>query len=167
MATRAKTPRMISPAITFGERGSSARSHEATDPATGGSGAAVVPARVLTSVVTWSRLLPSAGVDQDVDPVRDEIREQHDQGDDHEDALYQRVVVAQHRLEQQVADARIAEDDLDEQLAGDDEADGEGEVGDGGQERVARRVPDDPSGPQALGAGHQDEVLVHGDDHHV
>src|SRR5215470_19439448 len=120
---------MTSPTITFGERGSSPRSHVTPEPVAGGSGAAVVPARVVTSVVTWSGLLPSARIDQDVDPVRDEVREQHHQGDDHEDALDQRVVVAEHGLEQQVADSGVAEDDLDEKLAGDDEADRESEVG--------------------------------------
>src|SRR5262245_54938483 len=119
MASAAKMPRITSPATTFGERGSSVRSHDAPARAGAGSGAAVVPASLVTSVVIRSGLLSSAGVDQDVDPVRDEVREQHHQGDDHEDALDQRVVVAEHGLEQEVADARVAEDDLHQQLAGD------------------------------------------------
>src|SRR5215831_5407252 len=134
IASAAKIARMTSPAITLGERGSRVRNHEAPARAGAGPGVAVVPASLVTSVVIRSGLLPSAGVDQDVDPVRDEVREQHHQGDDHEDALDQRVVVAEHGLEQQVAHARVAEYDLHEQLAGDDEADCESEVGDGWQE---------------------------------
>jgi hypothetical protein len=40
-------------------------------------------------------------------------------------------------------DPRIVEDDLDKKLAGHDEADGDGEVGDARKQGVARRVPDD------------------------
>src|SRR5215472_13923914 len=123
-ASAAKIARMTSPAITFGELGSRVRNQEAPARTGAGSGVAVVPASLVTSVVMRSGLLSSAGVDQDVDPVRDEVREQHHQGDDHEDALDQRVVIAEHRLEQEVADAGVAEDDLDEQLAGDHQADG-------------------------------------------
>ena len=66
-----------------------------------------------------------------------------------------------------VADPGVAEDDLDQDLPRDDQAEGDREVGDDGQERIARRVPNDPPGGEALGPGHQDEVLVHGGDHLV
>src|SRR4029077_1606230 len=106
--------------------------------------------------------LPGPRIDQDVDDVREKIRTKHDQGDDHEDPLHQRVIELTQGVIEVEADPWVVEYDLDQDLAGDHQADGDGEVRDHWQQRVARRVPHDRSGGQTLGRGHQDEVLVHG-----
>src|SRR3984893_11097612 len=80
-----------------------------------------------------SGLLPGPRVEERVDEVGGQIGQQHRQRDDQEDPLQQRVVVAADRGEQQVPHARVGEDDLGQQRAGDDEPDGQGEAGHAGQ----------------------------------
>src|SRR6202165_5713610 len=115
----AKTAMMTSPVTTLGERGMRtirSRWNVGGGPATGGC------ASVVLSIVISSGHLPRPRVDHHVDDVSDQVGRQHNQGDDHEDALDQRVVELRQRIKQVKADAGIVEDDLGEDLAADDKA---------------------------------------------
>src|SRR5436190_21047675 len=98
-----------------------------------------VPERV--SWCRWSCGLPHPWVERHIDRVRDEVRGQHDQGDHDEYPLHPGVVDLAQRVVQVEADARVGEDDLDQDLRADDEADGDGAVGEAWEERVAHGVP--------------------------
>ena len=63
---------------------------------------------------------PHPRVEDEVEQVHDEVRGDHAEREDEQQALGQRVVVAEHRLLQRQARAGVAEDELDE----DDAADG-------------------------------------------
>ena len=109
MAITANTPRITSPAITFGERGR--RSIRAV-----GAAADLVEAgsvRMVVLMVIRSRVLSSPRIDQHVDDIREEVRCEHDQRDHHEDPLHQRVVECPERAVKVVADTRVVEDNLD------------------------------------------------------
>src|ERR1039457_7021237 len=114
-ASTANTSRIPSPARTFGDRGRRNARKRGTSAVAFGDGPA---ARDWTLVLTASRLLPDARVEAHVDEVGEEVRRDHDQRDDQEDPLHHRVVLVGHRVEEQVADVGLAEDDFDQQLTG-------------------------------------------------
>ena len=61
-----------------------------------------------------------ARVEDEVEDVHDQVRDDHADGEHDEQRLRERIVVAEHRLLERVAGARVAEDVLDE----DEPADG-------------------------------------------
>src|ERR1700737_3795410 len=126
MARIPKNPRMTSPAITLGERGRRRlrvrrKTSSVPGPATGG-----IPVSDVLLIVILSGQLPSTRIDQDVDHVRQEVEGQYHKGDDHENPLDQRVVEFAEGVVKVEADSGIVEDDLNQDLAGDDEADRHG-----------------------------------------
>ena len=62
---------------------------------------------------------PHAWIEDEVEDVHDEVRDDRAEREDEQQRLRQRVVVAERRLLQRVAGARIAEDELDEDDAAD------------------------------------------------
>jgi hypothetical protein len=58
-------------------------------------------------------------VEEDVEEVGDEIHDDHDEGDEEERALGERVVARRHRLNQEPAEAWPAEDGLDDDVGAD------------------------------------------------
>src|SRR5713226_9885888 len=136
--TTTKGAMITSPATTLGERGrpnlrDPARTGSDVGPASGGTWA-----RDVLLIVMASGHLPRARIDQHVHHIGEKVGEQHHQGDDHEDPLNEGVIELAERVVEVVADTGVVENDLDEALAGDHQADGNCEVGDDGQERVAR-----------------------------
>src|SRR4051812_37092974 len=81
---------------------------------------------MLEGVTVISTTLSGARVEEQVGHVGEQVGDQHRDRDDQEDALHQRVVVGPHGLEELEPDARIREDDLDQQGAADDEAQRQG-----------------------------------------
>ena len=77
-----------------------------------------------------------ARVDEDVRDVDDEVRDQDTGDEEEEDPLDEEVVAILDRVQGQRAEARIGEDDLDDDRAGDDRAEREREAGDLREERV-------------------------------
>ena len=93
---------------------------------------------------------------------------QHSDREQHEQRLHQRVVGVLHRVVEQVAQARVVEDVLDQDRAGDHEAERHREAGQVGQHGVARGVVEhDPSVGQTLGPTHPHVVLGQRGDHVV
>src|SRR5207302_6174107 len=92
----------------------------------GRAGAAWVRSPGSGSWCRWSCGLPRSRVEGDVNRVSDQVGGEHDQRDHHEHALHQRVVELAQGVVEVEADARVVEDDLDEDLAAHDEADGDG-----------------------------------------
>src|SRR5215475_1339475 len=106
-----------SPTTIFGERGirtTRRRRRRVTTGAPGASPPGEV-ARSTTVVTIGSCLLAGARVEEHVDDVGQQVRGEYDERDDEEDALDQRIVLAEDRLVEDVADARVREDDLGEQ----------------------------------------------------
>ena len=102
-----------------------------------------------------------ARIEPDVDDVDQEVGAQHGERDGQEEALHERVVEAAHRLEEQVALARVREDDLGEQRARRARSRAPCRSGDVGQERVARGVAEHHAPRrQALGVRQRDVVLA-------
>src|SRR6266852_6434438 len=137
-----KTAMITSPTSTFGERGSRRirvrwKIGCALGPAPG-----LVEISVVLSIVISSHL-PRARIDQHVDDVRQQVGRQYDERDDDEDPLHQRVVELAQRVEKVKADPWIVEDDLNQDLAGDEKADRNREVGDDRQQCIAGGIPDD------------------------
>src|SRR5262245_9969253 len=160
-----KRPSRTRPTIIFGERGSHAtRRLRVTSGASPSTGAL---ARSTTVVTIGSCLLAGARVEEHVDDVGQQIRGEHDERDDEEDALDQRVVLTEYGLVEHIADARIREHDLGQQRTGHDKAQCQREARHGRQDGVAGRVPDDLARRQHLGLGEQHIVLVGDGDHHV
>src|SRR3954470_10724883 len=96
-------------------------------PAGWASGWAMAPCpgmtcSMLEGVTVISTCLSGARVEQRVRHVRQQVGDQHRDGDDQEDALHQRVVVRADGLEELEAHPRVGEYDLDQQRAADDEA---------------------------------------------
>ena len=60
--------------------------------------------------------LAHAGIEHRVEHVHDQVHEDGRHDDEQQDAIRQRVILALDRLKEGVADARIGEDDFDEQL---------------------------------------------------
>src|SRR5689334_13429936 len=118
MARRTKMASSAAPVMTLAECGSRIRRRAAGMIA----GLGTPGAPTLVTVVIGSRLPPGSWIEEHVDEVADQVRGEHGERDDQEQALQQRVVVVQHRLLEQVADARVGEDDLGEQRSGYHEA---------------------------------------------
>src|SRR6267378_6177404 len=98
-ATMENTTTITSPATIFGERGRRRirvlwKIGSGVGPAAGGM------ASVVLSIVICSGHLARSRIDQHVDHVGQEVGGQHQQGDDHEDALHQGVVELSERVEQ-------------------------------------------------------------------
>src|SRR3954452_17454810 len=79
-------------------------------------------------------------VEDEVEDVHDQVRADHADREDDEERLRERVVVAEHRLLERVAGARIAEDVLDEDEAADGAREQRGESVQRRQDRVAASV---------------------------
>src|SRR6266542_164882 len=80
-------------------------------------------------------------VEEEVEKVHDQVRDDHADGENDEDRLGERVVVAEHRLLERVAGAGIAEDVLDEDESSDRAREQRGEAVERRQDRVPARVP--------------------------
>src|SRR6266702_16479 len=89
-------------------------------PPIGPSG--MIVSRYVAGVAICSALLAGTRIEEQVRDIGQEVRGQHRERDDQEDALHQRVVLRADRLEQLVSHARIGEHDLHQQRAADDEA---------------------------------------------
>src|SRR5690349_7783074 len=98
-ARTAKNPRIARPVIALPLR----RNSSLRLPATGAvASVATSSVSVRTDVSTaMSALLPGARVERGVDEVRDDVRDQHGQGDHEEAALLERVVVVGRRAVEQ------------------------------------------------------------------
>src|SRR5258706_5062526 len=97
MARIANADVITAPATTFGDRG---RRRIPARRMTGGKGA-IVPGPLVSTVlpmVIGSGHLPGSRVDEHVRDVREQIRREDDECDDHEDALDQRVVELAERV---------------------------------------------------------------------
>src|ERR1019366_9571592 len=116
MATTTKTARIPNPMRTLGEWGSRIARKRPPRAGASGPGRAAAPVPSLTPIAIASRLLPGTRVDEHVNDVGDEVGGQHHQRDHQEDPLGQRQVLVDDRLEEEVADPRVAEDDLHQQL---------------------------------------------------
>ena len=134
IATSTKTPQMTAPTLAFSESWRHNRPRRSR-----GLGAG---RRSASRGRPPSAGLPRAGtrVGEDVDRVGDEVRHEHSQCDDQEDALHERVVVGGDGVVEGEADARVGEDDLHEQRPRDDEAEREGEARQVRQDGVAGGV---------------------------
>ena len=100
--------------------------------------------------------------------VAEQDGDQHGDREQHEQRLHQRVVGVLHGVVEQVAQAGVVEDVLDQDRAGDHEAERHREPGQVGQERVAGRVRVMILRfGQALGPAHPDVVLGQRGDHVV
>src|SRR4051812_6741783 len=98
-----------------------------------------------------------ARVENDVETVHREVREQHEPGDEEQESLRERVVVAERRLLQREPDTRVAEDVLDDDEAADGGAEQRRERGQRRQDRVPRGVAGhDVRGADPLGTREQD-----------
>src|SRR3984885_9929285 len=114
MARKTKLASSVIPVMTLAERGRRIPRRVAgmvTRLGTPG-------APTLVTVVIGSRLPPGSRIEEHVDEVADQVRGEHGERNDQEQALQQRVVVVKHRLLEQVADAGVGEDDLGEQRSG-------------------------------------------------
>src|SRR6186997_1459824 len=80
---------------------------------------------------------PQPRVEDEVEEVHDQVGEDHADGENDQDSLGERVVVPEHGLLEREADARIAEDELDE----DEPAYGAGEEGRKAVQRGKDGVP--------------------------
>ena len=99
-------------------------------------------------------------IELEVEEVGDEVAEDHGHGQHEEGALQHRVVALQHRVVDGPSDPGPREDGLDQDRAGDDVAEREGDEGGDRQHRVPQRVAaHDRPRPEALGARRQDVVL--------
>src|SRR6202049_1161506 len=119
MDTTTKGARITSPPITLGERGrlrirDLAATGWSEDPASGGTWA-----KVVLLIVIVSSHLPRPRIDQHVDHVRQQVGDQHHQGDDHEDPLHQGVVELPEGVVEVEADPWVVENDFDQDRAGD------------------------------------------------
>src|SRR2546422_9737336 len=114
MDTTTKGAMITSPAITVGERGKPnirdcASTGSGVGPASGGTWV-----RDVLLIVIASRHLPCPRIDQHVDHVGEQVGDEHDQGDDDENPLHQRVIELPERVVEVVADPGIVENDLDQ-----------------------------------------------------
>src|SRR5207302_3391138 len=110
------------PAMTLGERGRRRNWARWRTTGCGGAGGGASSVRGVALMVIASSRLPCPGIDEDVDHVRQEVEGEDDQRDDHEDPLDQGVVELAEGVVEVEADPGIVEDDLDQDLAGDDQA---------------------------------------------
>jgi hypothetical protein len=90
---------------------------------------------------------PGARVDDHIGDVDQEVGHKDPEDDEQEHTLEQEEVLVVDRLEDQVAQARVGEDDLGDQCPGDQHPEREGEPGQLGQQGVAEGVAaDQPAG---------------------
>src|ERR1700760_606540 len=120
-----KITKMIRPVSAFGLR----RRLRSAPPLRRLVGAGSATAAVVSSAVTGSPLGPGARVEPRRGEVADQYRDQHRDREEHEQHLHQRVVGVADRVVEQVAQARIVEDVLDEDRAGDEESECHREAG--------------------------------------
>jgi hypothetical protein len=92
---------------------------------------------------------PRPRVDGGEDQVDEEVRGEHSDDDEDEDALQQEVVPVGDRLVEQVAEARVLERDLGDDVAADDHAELQRQPGQLRQRRVPVGVPADHALPRA------------------
>ena len=69
-----------------------------------------------------SSFLPHTRIEHNINNIGQEIGTQHDQSNQQENRLHQRVILRLHRAQQDEADARIGENNLGQQSAADDKA---------------------------------------------
>src|SRR5690348_1675373 len=103
--------------------------------------------------------IPNPRVQDRVEQVDEQVRDQEDQHQDGDEADDRRRVVAQDALVEVVADAVDVEDPLGDDGAAHERADVRADEGDHGDQRVAQQVfGDHPVPGQALGDGRTDVV---------
>src|SRR5205823_3962570 len=104
---------------------------------------------------------PYSRIEDEVEQVHDEVRDDRTEREHEQQRLRQRVVVAERRLLERVPGTGIAEDELDEDHAADRGRELRGEAVQRRQDRVARRVPrHDAAVAEALGVRHRHVVLA-------
>src|SRR5580700_8671908 len=103
IAMSTKAASMPRPMRIFRERGSrNARPRPAAATGAGpGAGKLLAARSVPMPTAIWSCLLTSARVEEHVDEVGNQVRGQHGERDDQEQALQQRVVVVGHGVDEQ------------------------------------------------------------------
>src|SRR5437667_2042962 len=113
---------------------------------TAGAGMAMAPAPL--GAIAHPR------VEHPVQHVHREVREDHDRGDEHDEALHDRIVAPQDGLHEEARDARQVEHGLGDDEAPDQERELDADDGHHGQYRVLERVaPDHRPLALPLGAG--------------
>src|SRR5260370_4685957 len=94
-----KKAMITSPTSTFGERGRRRIRVRWKIGCVLGPAPGLVESNVVLSIVI-SSYLPRTRIDQHVDDVGKQVGRQHDEGDDDEDPLHQRVVALAQRVEE-------------------------------------------------------------------
>ena len=105
-------------------------------------------------------------IEQSIEQVGDQVHGDHDERDQEERALRERVVAGRDRLHEQSPEARPAEDGFHHHVGADVGPDRQREGGQDRQQRVTGRVIDhDAPLRETLHTSHGDELLVHDVDH--
>ena len=108
-----------------------------------------------------------ARIEQRIQQVENQERQADAQDDEQHHALDDEVVIAGDSSEQQKADARIGEDDFDQDGAGHDAGQRDGQSGDLRQQRIAQTVLEKDRAPaQPFGLGQRHVILAERVDHH-
>src|SRR5512132_420215 len=156
-AVNAITTMMTPPAAPSGFLRQKARSPDhipALREGTAGTGTAMAPAPL--GAIAHPR------VEHPVEHVHGQVRENHDRGDEHDEALHDRIVAPQDGLDEEARDARQVEHGLRDDEAADQERELDADDGHDGQNRVLERVvPDHHPLPLPLGPRRPDVVLPH------
>src|SRR4029077_17855549 len=106
--------------------------------------------------------IADARVEEAVEHVHEEVREDDHDRDEHHQGLHDRVVPPQDRLHQEAREPGQVEDGLGHHEAADEERELDADHGHHRQDRVLERVaPDDDAAGLALGPRGADVVLAH------
>src|SRR3954453_4140142 len=97
----------------------------------------------MRAALSTSAAMRHPRVEETVEEVGDEVHDDHDERDEEERALGERVVARRDRLDEEAAETGPAEDGLDDDVGADVRPDREAEGGQHRKERVPRRVVDD------------------------
>src|SRR3954464_13013282 len=118
-------------------------------------------------VISSPSARPQPWVEDEVEHVHDQVREDHAHGQHDEERLGERIVVAEHRLLERVAGTGVAEDVLDEDESADGAREQRREPVERRQDRVAPGVARHHAAVgQALCVRHRHVVLADRVDHH-
>src|SRR5438445_10972518 len=125
-----------------------------------------VPARgrAPAETATSTRLTAIADprIENAVEHVDQQIGEDHDDGDEHDEVLHDRIITPENRLHQEARDPRQIEDGLGDHEAADEKRELDADDGDDREQRVLERVtPDDDASGLSLGPRGPDVVLAH------
>src|SRR5574337_126995 len=118
----------------------------------------------IPSAVTIERLFAIAHpwIEPAVEHIHEQVREDHHDGDEHDQVLNDWVVPPEDRLDEEVWEARQVENPLGDDESADEERELDPDDCDHRQHRILERVtPDDHPSPLPLGPRRPDVVLSH------